>query len=540
MRLLCRLVSFESLSGTAAEIPMAEEIADLLSTLPYFRRNRQHLFRQTIPDDPLGRSYVAALVKGRGQGTVILLSHFDVVDVEDFRGLRSLAFDPVSYTKALAPQSLPPEAARDLQSGRYLFGRGVMDMKAGLALHLSLLERCSAKAEALPGSILLLTVPDEESSSAGMIGAVPFLNRLAEQEGLRYLAVINSEPSFPRFAGDENQYLYTGTIGKLLPMFYFAGEEAHAGNPFAGLSADLLCSELNRLLEVNPDFCDRDGDTVTAPPICLRQSDWVPHYSVTLPNRAYAWYNYLTLRKTPDRVLQEMVDAAKTAFRHARRKVAERAVCHAAMTGFPPAPILWEERVITFAELWQEAVACYPALTEEIDRLIAGWREQRLDDREISFRLVREVHRRYPARGPMIVVLFAPPYYPHHRVSDEGWGGQVKEVAKQVAALAKEEFGEELILQDYFPGLCDFSYCAMPYPEKLSALSQNMPVWGRTYRLPVNEIATFSTPVLNIGPRGFDAHKPTERLDTVYSFTVTPRLLQAAVEALWAKGGIIL
>ena len=57
----------------------------------------------------------------------------------------------------------------DLKSGDYLFGRGTMDMKMGLALHLHLLE--IASSEKWPINLMLLTVPDEEVNSAGMRAA---------------------------------------------------------------------------------------------------------------------------------------------------------------------------------------------------------------------------------------------------------------------------------------------------------------------------------------------------------------------------------
>ena len=41
------------------------------------------------------------------------------------------------------PNYLDDQAQTDLQSDEFLFGRGVMDMKAGLMLHMSLLEKAS-------------------------------------------------------------------------------------------------------------------------------------------------------------------------------------------------------------------------------------------------------------------------------------------------------------------------------------------------------------------------------------------------------------
>ncbi|MCY8687805.1 M20/M25/M40 family metallo-hydrolase, partial [Bacillus spizizenii] len=59
------------------------------------------------------------------------------------------------------------------------FGRGTMDMKAGLAVQLSMLER--AMNGQFEGNLLLITVPDEEVNSRGMIEAVPILKEMEKK-----------------------------------------------------------------------------------------------------------------------------------------------------------------------------------------------------------------------------------------------------------------------------------------------------------------------------------------------------------------------
>src|SRR5699024_12011532 len=59
--------------------------------------------------------------------TVILLSHFDVVGIEDYGSLRNLAFHPIELTRELNQREdeLPQEVARDLEKGNWLFGREI-------------------------------------------------------------------------------------------------------------------------------------------------------------------------------------------------------------------------------------------------------------------------------------------------------------------------------------------------------------------------------------------------------------------------------
>jgi arginine utilization protein RocB len=51
-----------------------------------------------------------------------------------------------------------------------------------------------------------------------------------------YTLVLNSEPMFPRYPGDQTNYVYTGSIGKILPGFYCYGKETHVGESLAGLN----------------------------------------------------------------------------------------------------------------------------------------------------------------------------------------------------------------------------------------------------------------------------------------------------------------
>lgn len=59
-----------------------------------------------------------------------------------------------------------------------------------------------------------------------MRAAVPRLLDLAREHDLDYKTVLNSEPMFSRHPGDQKKYIYTGSIGKVLPGF-FATEKRH-------------------------------------------------------------------------------------------------------------------------------------------------------------------------------------------------------------------------------------------------------------------------------------------------------------------------
>lgn len=75
--------------------------------------------------------------------TVTLISHFDTVGIDDYGPFQGQAFDMDQLTEAFRNDTtyLGEVSRADLQSGDYLFGRGAMDMKPGLMLHMALIEK---------------------------------------------------------------------------------------------------------------------------------------------------------------------------------------------------------------------------------------------------------------------------------------------------------------------------------------------------------------------------------------------------------------
>lgn len=103
--LLCSLVNHQSVTGSNAEIAIAEYLQHLLSQKQYFQDNPNHLKLHPLDD---GRRLLTALVKGNNTSeTVILLSHFDVVGVEDYGSLQNLFQHPreqlIKFTSHLHP-----------------------------------------------------------------------------------------------------------------------------------------------------------------------------------------------------------------------------------------------------------------------------------------------------------------------------------------------------------------------------------------------------------------------------------------------------
>jgi arginine utilization protein RocB len=469
--------------------------------------------------------------------TVILEGHFDVVDIEVYGPLKEVALDPEACTRRMREMTLPEDARLDLESGNYLFGRGVMDMKFGLAMAMCLLGEASEDPGAFGVNLLLVAVPDEENNSAGMRAAAGSLAR-AQEEGLDLLGCIMVEPSDPGYIGGNGRVVSFGTVGKIMPFVLVMGKEAHGSEYFDGINANLVMAHLNLLLEGNPDLADIGREEHYPPMACLKQKDLREAYSITLPERACAYYSLITTRHTPESLLDQVEAAAAEALRRTAEHLDNSKKTFARRANLPDWPSTPTGRVVRYAGLLETARTAFDG---DLDAHLAAFLvklPETMDEREKGIALVNEVLTISGEKGPLAVTGFMPPFYPYRtnfRVSEKEKAFAA--VGETVVREARERFGETFLMNEHFGGVSDLSYLGFQgNPGELDALRANMPGWGTLYDLPVADLLKLDIPALNIGPSGKDAHKMTERLELGYSMNVAPKLLRSAVQMLGLSG----
>lgn len=122
------------------ESAVARYIQDFYMSLPYFQAHPEQVKCFQTKNDFVVRHSTLAYVKGtkgNSNRTVILIGHIDTVGVDDFGTIREYAFRcdelPAKLRETFV---LPQEVIDDIESGEYLFGRGALDMKSGVAGHM--------------------------------------------------------------------------------------------------------------------------------------------------------------------------------------------------------------------------------------------------------------------------------------------------------------------------------------------------------------------------------------------------------------------
>ena len=502
------MVGIYSPTNTAEEQKVEAYLLNLLQSMPYFKEHPENCGAFACADDCFERSTIYGLVEGKSKKTVIFMGHHDVVSTEVYGALENVATDVDALLAKLQSVELNEEAKADLASGEWIWGRGTCDMKGGTAAQLAVLEKYSQNPDA--GSILFVSVPDEEAFSVGMRSCLPLLKDLRERYGLEYEVAINCEPNSVE---DGKQVIYSGSVGKMLPVVLVQGKAVQIGsypqgvNPLAAL-AEIICAS-----EADYNISDTYGEESTVPPVWNFARDLKPGYDFSLPRRAAGYCNVLTFSKTPEQVMNWFVDKCKVG---AQAAMAKQGCGHSL-------------KVMTYGELLQiaQTKTGYEAFYKELQATMTKKLQvEQLDFPSITLRAMEAVLDFTGIDEPVIITAFAPPYYPALN-SGKLVGEGFKEVVEYIGALLPVK------CKEYFMGISDCSYLGVDAEFDSKALAANMPCWGKLYSYDMEALANLQIPFLLLGPWGKDLHQRTERVHIESLGVVLPKVLQGICKYIW-------
>ena len=478
------LTSWPSVTGSPDEAALAPKLARYLAQF-------DTVWTSPIPND--ARRNVFALKRGRSARTIVLTGHFDVVPVSDYGALEPLAFSAErllpEIVARLRRSGESPLALADFESGEFLPGRGLLDMKSGLAAGIAAMESYAGEM-----SLLVLAVSDEEDRSAGARAAAPLLSKVAAEHGLDIALVINLDAISDQGDGALGRSVALGSVGKQLVTALVTGKEAHACYPEDGANAAYLAAELLTEFELAPELAETSGAEIAAPPTALHAKDLKSGYNVTTPAQSWLYWNTLQHRRSAHEVFDISLMLARRAMARAARK------------------LNLDIPVMSYAEL----AARVPH--HEVQRIAAEVAcQHELDLPERAKLVTAEVWKASGLTGPAVVMGFGSIPYPAVSLSDAALEDAI------VRASAAHGVGS----LRYFPGISDMSFLGQASGD-LSACAANTPIWGSSFVMP--ESAGY--PCINIGPWGRDYHHWLERLHAPYAFETLPRELLSVIDAV--------
>ena len=477
------------------------------------------------------RKNVFAFVKGKSTKTIVLTGHLDTVGTPDSEG---------SCATALNLNSFIP--TRSTSRGKYIIGRGALDMKSGLAVAMTLMDEWNRNPQQLNGSVLLVATCDEENESYGMLNAIDVLlelkgidsgkkklkkqiMKLASGKTFHLLGIINLDYTTERYPGDPEYHVWNGTIGKVLPCIYVHGIETHVGEYFSGFHASNIVARIVAEIDGNMKYSD-----ASVPPTVLKYGDMKNVYSVMTTNSARAYFNFFTTNKNPSQILNELAGTIKGIVTRYLKETSDNYKKYCQIMKLPKRASEWNVEIVKYSELLSRARRIVGA--REVENVIQATisKNETADDREKGFEIIHSLVTKLNIRKPCVVVFYSPPFYPHVKPD----GDKLGTVTRKVIAQVGRDNRCTISMQNYYPYISDMSYLKLEQEIKrnLDGLSSEIPVWGITYSLDLEKINKLNLSVVNIGPHGFDAHKSSERVDRYYSFTIFPEILRRVVKEM--------
>jgi len=441
-----------------------------------------------------GRPVVWVRVRGRSRRTLILLGHFDTVGYHEYASLGAPAHDLIALDPAALRERIVSEGAgsdsgtrieRDIaeewrRPGTWMFGRGALDMKSGLAAGLAALERLASESGALGGDVMMIAAPDEEHLSAGMNTALESLPRDLELHGVLNLDYVDAPVA------------YRGAMGKSRFGVWVLGRPGHAGAPFEAVDAMQIAADLALRATLSPALADRLEDRFGPPPVALRLRDLKWGYDVQTAGQAELELNVVGFGRPRDETLGRLRVLALTSVREVLRR---RDALRGEIAPGAPAPESREPMVLRYDELEKQVTW---GIEDVMAAALRPPAQSAFFDQDWVAK-IRDTARRAKLAGPAVVIEEVPPSYPAVAPAD---GPLSRATARVLGA-------EGLEVRTYYPFITDASLVATR-------------AWGAVERAP---------DIVTLGPWGRDAHGLFERVHAPYAFEKLPRLIAEVAKA---------
>jgi arginine utilization protein RocB len=525
--LMYDLVSIQSDTFTKQEVTLAMHIVELIEEQDYFKAHPEY-FGVFDGGDSLGRVIPWALRRGTTSRTVVLTGHFDCVEIDSYGPLKPYALSPDLLKAEMLKMDYTGDVLEDLRDDRWVFGRGVADMKGGDACILYELFKHAEEGLCPEVNILYVGVHDEEHQGEGAMQAATLMNELKDRYGLDFKLYVNPEPAS---RNNPREYVYMdGSIGKVLPGIVVKGRLAHVCDIMNGLNSTLIAANIVRRIELNTDFCCRDFGVETPPPVVLCLKDSKREYNVSIPNYTEI---YVHMPLTKNRPLAEVYEKLQAVAQDAANETLEVYGRACSALGLAEgARADFTIRVMTFAELEEICRAQDSGYDEQKAALIEE-KKTLLDSgaqliQNIGFDIMENAAEWSKIEDPMIVIGLLPPYVP--AVNNHYLPGFDREgMIEAVRNLLEEKFGLGLEVQPYCMGMSDNSYVSCTETEKDIEAMKNLVTPKVLYGIPFEEIANIAAPSIIVAPWGKDFHAATERVYLPDIDETTPAVIEEII-----------
>ena len=446
--------------------------------------------------------------------TIVMCGHIDTVGVEEYGDLAEEAGN-IDLLKLKLPELVGPEIVDVIKSEGTLVGRGTLDMKGSDAVMLELLLEWAASEQSAP--LALILVCDEEDNSRGAKTAIPELQTIMQSRNLTPIMLLNGDYTSPRYTNDHHRYLYTGTIGKLLIAINVYGETCHVGQSTEGIGAGTIMGAIATELDLNPSLAEVVDGVALPLPTWLHTGDTRQRYDVKIPEESVGYLNFFYVNQSPSDILIRVKHIIESAIDQLLVQRKSRFNTWTRMGGEGK----FSEQFVKVCTV-SDLVPASEDSTEFWSKVAARKKSWPVDSRQYHFELVAEALKQLAITQPIIVVGFAPPFYPASYTPNH----LIWDVEAQL-----KEIEPELRYQPIYPYISDMSWFAEVSEDYVKQITECGPAFTEheLFQPPIK------IPVIDLGPIGFGAHQLTENVDKNYLLFSLPKLMSAIISRLSCK-----
>ena len=510
---LTNFIKYRSDSSTEHEKTFERILLDEIKSIPHFQNNDALYGAALIESDTLHRSVLWALSGTEHPSTVILFGHHDTVDLSDYGHLDGTHPEEI--------RAYFSESEIDAASGKWLFGRGSCDMKAGLVININQLRK--ATEGAYKHNILFISVPDEETLSVGMRAATELILDLKEKHHLSFELAILTEPH--ERVDEEEIVLSSGSVGKMMPIIVTKGQSTHSGLAYKGLNSVAIAMEVIKAIELNTEMGDVVDKRMTPPPTFLDLHTLREGYSVTTPEYTVATFNWLFLKGNLEYKMSQLKELCKWSMEDAinqynysynefLRKQHQPSYCDCHDINFE---ILFYDELIERVKEKVNVDVLY-------NDIISANSERSVQENTALY--IKALMGYLNVADPVVVIGLLPPFYPAV-TSKAYFEAQLKEVLEGYSI----ENNQKIKVDQYFMGISDMSYMKA-CPHEVYSTLRLMPTFNKEYILPYEAIDALDIEVLHLGPWGKNLHLKGERVFIDDVTTNIPKLMDYILNKL--------
>ena len=505
MEKFLEFINIPSITGSPSEKEGGFFLEKELRNMDYFKVNSENIKRTKVLSDGLDTYVISGFYRGKTNKTIILMGHYDVVDISNYGKYKKHAFSPNKLKKDfLKDNTLGEDAKKDLESNNWIWGRGTADMKMGLYTMLKVLRKCIE--DKVSYSILYLAVPSEESTSAGMRCAGSIIKELL-YKGYSFIGTLLSEPCLQN-KNELVKKIHIGSCGKCMPIIMACGKSAHIFESSKGHNSNTMLSFIQREIEESGLFFEEiRGKKINT----ITQLFWEQireSYSVTVPEKSYSYYNLIFLNKT----YKEINENIEKCVYKAKEKYEKFKGINLNIYSFLELEEnLKESSVIKKVEILNDLKNSQKSLQEKSIEYF----EWIIDESDIL--------------KPCFIYGFMPPYYPATHCN--------KNNTKKIENIVKDinkEFLVDLKIEHYFMGISDLSFIGGSFNDNKMFLD-NLIGGENLYSFDNKTVTNLEMPSLVLGVLGKDIHQKTERVEIDYNINKLPKIYRLFMDKLYKE-----